>query len=423
MIESDGHGSGSGLAQISAGSKSFKGFQVYAFGFTGVDSSFNRVGYVGLLPMDGFGNITGGSMDVNDNGQTTNTICNPGAACKVTGTYTANGNGSYNIVLTAPVAMSFDFYIASGSTSKTTPLTFYAISTDFPTNPAVSGSMVLQDSSALPYDNAAFNGTSVSALTGIGTNATGAIVPGTTNVSLTLGVTDGTSSGTGGTGDFFGNFDQNNAGSVLTVPIINPSAGTCMPKSCEFLNTYVSSTSATGRYIFTMLGNPIPSTPVPPLPFVLYASGQNRGFLLDQSSVSVMTGTMSPQQGKGGGFFGPSELPGTYAAATTSSGTSAVTPIAANLLLTSQGGGVNDVSITQYPGPQAVAGTYTMTGAGNGVIAPITGAMTPNYAIYAIDTAGCTKQSGVLCAIQDFMMIDEDTSPPNPNASIIFAKQ
>jgi hypothetical protein len=46
-----------------------------------------------------------------------------------------------------------------------------------------------------------------------------------------------------------------------------------------------------------------------------------------------MTGTMNPQ-GKGSGLFGGSSLPGTYAAATTRSGSSGVDPIAANLLLT-----------------------------------------------------------------------------------------
>jgi hypothetical protein len=416
MIESDSQGSGSGVAQISAGPGPFKNYQVYAFGFTGVDSSFKRVGYVGLLPMDGSGNIAGGVMDVNDNGQSSNSVCNA-PPCAIAGKYTSNGNGSYNITLTAPVAMSFDFYIASGSSSKTTPLTFYAISTDPGTNPAVSGTMVLQDSSQT-YNNAAFNGTSVSALTGTGgTNGAN------TNVSLTLGVTDGTSSGKGGTGNFVGDFDQNNAGTVLTVPIVN-SDGTCNPQSCQFSYTYVATAvgGAPGRYIFQMLGDPTQKTPVPPIPFVLYASGQNRGFLLDQSSPSVMTGTMSPQ-GKGSGLFAASGMPGTYGGATTSSGSAAVTPIAFNLLLTSPGGQVFNVNGTQYPGPVPVAETYTMNLGGNGVMAPIAPATTPNYAIYAIDTVGCTKQSGLICTVQDFMMIDEDITPPNPNPSIIFVKQ
>jgi hypothetical protein len=177
-----------------------------------------------------------------------------------------------------------------------------------------------------------------------------------------------------------------------------------------------------------MLGNPGASPVVAPLPFVLYASGQNRGFLLDQSSSSVMTGTMNPQ-GKipcAGVIcaLSASELPGTYAAATTSSGSSAVSPIAANLLLTSQGGTppVYNVFGTQYPaGPtQPVNGAYTLSNSGAGTIS-LTTPLAQNYVIYVLDTSGCTNASGPVCSIQDFLMIDEDKTNTNP--SIIFAQQ
>ena len=71
MIESDGHGTGSGIAQKSASSNLFTGDQTYAFGFTGMDASGNRVGYAGVLPMNGSGNIISGQMDANDNGNAT----------------------------------------------------------------------------------------------------------------------------------------------------------------------------------------------------------------------------------------------------------------------------------------------------------------------------------------------------------------
>ncbi len=421
MIESDGQGTGSGIAQKS-NATAFSGTtdQTYAFGFTGVDAGGNRIGYAGVLPLNGTGTITGGQIDVNDNG-VANSYSN------VTGGYQAdsNINGLWhvtNLALTSGVTLDFDFFVSSGSTSKTDPLTFYAISTDGPAHPAVSGTMVLQDSSQT-YNNAAFKGISVSALTGTGTATNGTIVPGTTNVSLTLGTTDGTSGGTGGTGGFSGNFDQNNNGTIVTVPPGSP-----------FAYTYAAS-GTNGRYIFNMLGNPAASPVVSPLPFVLYASGQNRGFLLDQSSSSVMTGTMNPQgkfptmQGVGG--FDGSELPSTFAAATTGSGSFAVTPIAANLLLTFNGasGGVEmpgSVAGTEYfsslssPGPQAVAGTYTMSGSGRGTIASIAPATTPNYVIYTLDTSGCSGQAPV-CTIQNFLMIDTDKT--NTNASVIFAQQ
>jgi hypothetical protein len=139
--------------------------------------------------------------------------------------------------------------------------------------------MVLQDSSQT-YDNKAFNGVSVSALTG---TAAGGV---NTNVSLTLGSTDGN-------GNFSGLFDQNNGGVILSGAQFPPTTGA---------NNYTYAAGGTsGRYTFNMLGNPTTTPAGAPLPFVLYASGANRGFLLDQKSSSVMTGTMNPQ-GKGRGF-------------------------------------------------------------------------------------------------------------------------
>jgi hypothetical protein len=298
--------------------------------------------------------------------------------------------------------MNFDFYISSGGTAKGDPLTFYAISTDpVATHPAVSGTMVLQDSS-VTYDQALFKSTSVSALTGV--NAPNA------NVALTLGSTDGN-------GNFSGQFDQNNAGVIISDAQFPPKGSTSY--------TYAATgTPPVGRYTFNMLGDPTANPVKPPIPFVLYASGANRGFLLDQSSPSVMTGTMNPQ-GNGSLSFGGTELPGTYAAATTSSGGSAVIPIAANLLMTSPGGGVFNVSGTQYPGSQAVTGTYDLGVAGfqNGTgKITLTTPSAQNYVIYVLDSSGpCNPLKSPVCAIQSFLMMDVDKT--NPNASIIFAQQ
>lgn len=411
MIEIDGSGSGSGIAQKSASSSIFTGDQTYAFGFTGVDSNNKRVGYVGILPLNGStGMVVSGQMDVNDSGSDTN-ICGAGP-CSVAGTftpYTPNGCtcALWQMTITAGSAspMHFDFYIAAGQASKTNPLTFYAISKDpLATNPAVSGTMVLQDSTQT-YNTADFNGISVSALTGTGPNAAN------TNVSLTLGTTDGS-------GDFTGQFDQNNGGTILSSVQFPGASQTPSPY------TYAAS-GTTGRYTFNMLGNPGATPVAAPLPFVLYASGQNRGFLLDQSSSSVMTGTMNPQ-GKGGGAFANSELPGTFAAASTSSGNSTVAPIAANMLLVYPGSGAaNVVSGTQYqyPGMQTLTGSYTFgasaAGIGAGTIT-LTAPAAENYVIYVLGTSGCTATSPV-CQITSFFMIDEDASNKNP--SVIFAQQ
>jgi hypothetical protein len=400
MIEIDGHGTGSGIAQKSASPSLFTGDQTFAFGFTGVDAAGGRAGYVGVLPMNGSA-VVGGQMDANDNGSATIT-CGTGP-CAVAGSYVADACacGLYHLTLASgsDTSMKFDLFLASGSANKTTPLTFYVISTDPDTNPAVSGTMVLQDST-LTYNNAAFKGVSVSALTGTGPNNANA------NVSLTLGTTDGN-------GNFSGSFDQNNNGTIVSVPPLTP-----------FAYTYAASGTA-GRYTFQMLGNPTASPVVPPLPFVLYASGATRGFLLDQSSSSVMTGSMNPQ-GKGNMTFAPSVLPGTYGAATTSSASSAVDAIAANLLLTSVNVGTCTsacVSGTEYDAANSagvpLAGAYTLQTTGNGT-ATLTAPKAQSYVIYVVDTSGCSGSSPV-CAVQDFFMMDVDQT--NPNASIIFAKQ
>jgi hypothetical protein len=392
MIEADGQGTGSGIAERTSSSSLFTGTQTYAFGLTGVDLSGHRVGYVGVFPMIGNGTsgvIAGGQMDVNGAA-----FC--ASPCAATGSYTYNpASNMGQISLTSPVPLVFDFFIASGQSNKTNPLTLYAITDQSdPTHPLVSGMMVLQDSTQT-YNNAAFNGTTVSALTGAGPNGTN------TNVSLILGTADGS-------GNFSGQFDQNNAGTILSA-VQFPPAG----------SKYIYSASGTdGRYTFQMLGNPNVSPVVAPLTFVLYATGANRGFLLDQSSSSVMTGTMNPQ-GKGSGAFAASELSGPYAAATTAGASSGLTPIAANLLLSSPGGGVFNVSGTEYPSPQTVTGLYTLSFSGNGTI-QLTSPSAQNYVIYAQDTVSCSGQ-GLTCAIQDFYMMDTDSS--NPNASIIFAQQ
>ena len=417
MIESDGHGTGSGIAELSSTSFDPTKDQVFAFGFTGVDSAGSRVGYAGLIPMDGSGNIVSGSLDVNDNGNSVNSICgNP--PCTVTGTYQLS-NGIGHLTLTSPVNMGFDFFISSGTsnTTNTNPLTFYAISTDPGLNPAVSGTMVLQDSaSSKTYDKTLFKGTSVTALTGTALTATATCAtPPCANVSLTLGTTDGN-------GNFSGQFDQNNGGAILSAASFPPSSGT---------NNYTyAATGTSGRYTFNLLGDPTATTPVAPLPFVLYATGANRGFLLDQSSSSVMTGTMNPQ-GKVAFAFFASTLASTFAAATTSSGSSAaaVGAIAANLLLTWVNTGTCTaacVNGTQYDAAHTTGETvtganpgYTLQNTGNGTIA-LTAPSTQNYVIYAIDTSGCTSSSPV-CAVQDFLMMDVDKT--NPYASILFAQQ
>jgi flagellin-like hook-associated protein FlgL len=435
MIESDSNGTGSGIAKIS-NAKKFSGTQTFAFGFTGVDSNGKRAGYVGVLPMNGSGSITGGQVDVNDAGTA-------GSYSSIAGTYTedACSCGLWHVTglaLASGTTLDFDFFVASGASSKTNPLFLYAISTDTvgASHPAaVSGTMVLQDSTQT-YNNAAFNGTSVSALTGVSGSST--------NVSLTMASTDGN-------GHFVGVFDQNDAGTIISVPP-SPEATCEPPLICDFSYTYTAGSSTNGRYVFQMLGNPNANPVVAPLPFVLYASGANSGFLLEcnlqppacgtnqNTDTSVMTGTMTLQETIPSPFgLSSSELPGTFAVATTVSGSSTISPIAANLFATWANPGSTTctsecVTGTQYPGNQTMTGTFTLSAPGTGSIAltaPLTDSST--YVIYAVDTSGCKatpKNPNPVCAVQSFYMMGTctivapatscSTAPPS---SILYAEE
>ena len=360
----------------------------FVFGFSGVDLSGKRVGYAGLLPMDGNGGIAGGLLDTNDNAGGTN-----GTPLAVTGSYTMS-NGVGTLSLTANnQTYTFALYGVSGTKSAATPLTLYAIATTFDAaHPALSGTVILQDSTQT-YSNGALKGNTVVNLTGVdGTTGTNS------NVALTLATTDGA-------GNISGTHDQNDAGTI-TGPAQSFGTGyTYSAAGC----------SNCGRYSVNLLGNPAANPPTP-MQFILYASGANRGFLLEQSgtsSMSVMTGTMLPQKNEPGGLYTPSMITGTYAATTASSATTHVDPIADNLLLTWVNTGTctaQCINGLQYdaanPAGVTLTGAYTLLGTGDGTVtltAPVA-----SYVIYATDPS-------------HFEMIDVDKAVTNP--SVIFAQQ
>jgi len=184
-----------------------------------------------------------------------------------------------------------------------------------------------------------------------------------------------------------------------------------------------------------MLGNPNASPAVSPLPIILYASGANRGFLLDQSSPAVMTGTMDPQSTTAS--YAASELPGTYAAATIGNSDSSLTPVVENLLTSL---GLNEANPPVYvynvagienPGNQTLTGAYTFvnvgTGTGTGTITLTSGSPATSV-IYAIDASAVSGTKNDV--ITDFMMMGTCTPQPKattcssgPPSSIIFAQQ
>ena len=153
---------------------------------------------------------------------------------------------------------------------------------------------------------------------------------------------------------------------------------------------------------------------MPPVPFVLYASAANQGlsarpvqYVGDDRHYGVCRQLQKHKQG----IFSASNIPGTYAAATTSSGTPGVDPIAANLLLT-WANPTQGVSGTQYdaghpPPGETVTGAYTLQASGFGTVT-LTAPSAESYVIYAID-------------ITHLLVMDVDKS--NANASIIYAQQ
>ena len=374
MTASNGGANGWGVATSSSKNKFNQGTSAnFAFGFTGVDSGNNRVGYVGLLATNGVSSVTSGLIDVNDNGSANNSVCSS-APCTVTGSYTYSSSTNLGqLTLSQPKAMTFDFFVGNGTTNSNNPLTLYAISTD--NNPAVAGTMTLQDPKITTYNNAALSGNSVSALTG--TNG---------NVALVNGTADGQ-------GDFVGTFDWNNAGTITSVP--PPPASKCKsPTVCTFANTYAATNSNTGRYTLQMLGAPNASPAVSAFPFILYATGANQGYLLDQASTAVITGTMNVQAGpkQNLGSFAASQATGTYAVATSTnsvanaSACSGLTSCSAtmNLLLTSPGSNVFNVTGVENPNGQSINAIYTLQSSGVGTIGPISPATAPNFVLYAL---------------------------------------
>ena len=364
----------------------------FTFGMTGVDPAHKRSGIVGLFQPDGAGTITSGMMDINDFPTAISTS-------NVTGVYAiaANGRGTMSLTnLDSGKAYNFAFYVVSGQASKAVnPLTLFAISTDDPNfDLAVAGAVVTQDSNQI-YDNSALpgNGFSVSNLTGLDSTGLKA------QVSLT-------NARGNGTGAIAGVYSANNAGTIVSAK--------------AFSYTYAFTPGARGRYTVDLLGDPAANPVVPPVHFVLFLSAANRGFLLDQLSSAVYTGTMDQQPVSSPS---PTELAGSFEAATGSSGTTAVSQTATNFLFTSLVptftlSGTRDETDGGQNAGQVLAGTYTVSfqdGSGTVKITP-TGLTPENYVMYVLDNP---KPSGSM--IQHFVMINVD--PANANPAVIFGER
>jgi len=364
----------------------------FAFGMTGIDPVLKRLGIAGLFQPDGAtpGHITFGLLDINDFGTAT-------SSSNVTGAYdvAANGRGTMSLTdNTSGKTYNYAFYLVSGQPNKATnPLTMFVISVDDPqTNPAVAGAIVTQDTGQV-YDNSALDDFSISNLTGLDSSGTKALA------SLTNARGDKS-------GHFVGTYAANNAGTIVTA---NPSK--------PFNYTYAFTSGAKGRYTIDMLGDPNASPVVPPVHCVLYLTTTNQGFLLDQSSPAVYTGTMDQALATNPRA---AELAGSMEAVTGNSATNLVTQTATNfqfVLLppTPPFTGARDETAGVQTAGQALAGTFIVNGDSSGSLT-FTQPDAENYVLYVLDNP---KASNSL--IQHFVMINVDKTTTSP--AVIFGER
>jgi len=138
----------------------------YVFSITGGDSNFDFMTTAGTLTADGKGNITGGTLDINDSGFSGPLTNNPITA----GSYnvTADGRGTATLATSTPFGSTIkvDFVLATSS---------HGLITQFDGNATGSGTLDLQAN----VSQAALAGTFVFGLSGIsGVNqVTGGTIP------------------------------------------------------------------------------------------------------------------------------------------------------------------------------------------------------------------------------------------------------
>ena len=318
FIEFDATGIvGSGVIDI-ANSSSFNTASVtgpYVFGYYGADANNERVGYAGLFVADGAGNITSGSLDINDFGTAS-------ALSNATGTYTVSGTGRGTMAMTVGgQTFNYAFYVVTGTE-------IFVVSTDpVLTHPRMTGLLLSQDT-APTYTASDFNASSVYYVTGVD-SSTGTF----SNVTAGIATPDGS-------GHVTEVSDQNNAGAVTS--------------NASFNSNYAATGS--GRYTITLSG----------VAYVMYAITKNKGFLLDQSSASVQTGLLEPQKNNP---YSANTISGSFIQSNNQiAGKTAPNSVAALDLTASSGGvsGMQDETDGGQNANQVVAGSYTVSSNGRG---------------------------------------------------------
>ncbi|HEX6771991.1 MAG TPA: Ig domain-containing protein [Acidobacteriaceae bacterium] len=147
----------------------------YAFALRGYDTHSQPAAVAGSFQADGLGNITSGSVDMNDNGTLSNYPT-------VTGSYTIDSIGGGVITLKlGATTFTYNYF-------QVTPTELLATSGDIssPTIPLVSGTALQQ--SGTPFSNATFTAVNVLETTGSALQGPAALIP---DVSLGLLLSDG----------------------------------------------------------------------------------------------------------------------------------------------------------------------------------------------------------------------------------------
>jgi hypothetical protein len=329
--------------------------QPYVFELVGADANGKRVAYVGKIVADptGNGNITSGSLDINDAGI-------PTSSSTVTGTYNVTSSGRATMTLNVAGLvnpLNFAFYVKDKDE-------LHIISTDpVITNPRVVGFAESQDAKPA-YDNGTFNGKSVFYLSGVDA---GNSLEGDVSAGIVT---------TNGAGSLSGVVDRNDAG----IPTTN----------AAFNGSYAASPAGSGRYTVSLNG----------VPSVMYAITVNKGLLLDLSTTSVFSGLMQPQTSTS---FNAATINGTFIQTSLQVSTAAAQDQIAALVLNASTGNISG-TMDETDGSESpnlpVVGAYTVNSTGRGTF-DLTMPTTSHSVLYVLSAS-------------EFVVLDMNPSNQHP---------
>lgn len=334
----------------------------YAFGFSGLDSTINRLGLVGAFVAGGSGGITGGKLDANDNGSLTVGVTFSGAYSVVGPT-----SGRTQITLSgfSPAPADYAFYAVSASQ-------WLAISLD---NSATSGLVTGQvEAQSGPFSASTLSGTAVLSLE----SASGA-AGGGSHLTLGLAVFDGS-------GNVNFSLDDNDAG---TLSSLNPNG------------TYTVNDASAGGFTLGPQGLP---------QMVGYLLAANQGFILG-TGPEVATGDILPQSA---GPFSASSLN-----ATDFFGTE---PFAVPSVVQPLGGPTASLSVGMmtFDG----SGNLSVTSDVNQLGSLISGqTVSDTYAVSSSGRVTVGSNSEILYVVSPTEIVGMTTRTNDPNPTLLFGGQ